>query len=158
MASAYTIRSATPSDLAALVRFTVAEALEAENLQLSEEAVHRGVAGAFRDPPLARYWVAERSGDIAGHVSVVTEWSNFHGGFYWWVQSLFIDPEHRGAGLVGLLLEHLVSEARTGDALDLRLYAHASNARALRVYERCGFMTSPYVLMRRQWNGTDRDD
>lgn len=158
MASAYTIRSAQLSDTDALVAFTIAEALEAEDARLSEETVRRGIAGAFRDPPLARYWIAERSGDIVAHASVVTEWSNFHGGFYWWVQSLFLHPEHRGGGLVEMLLEHLASEARKADALDLRLYAHANNARALRVYDRCGFTISPSVVMRRRLKATDRHD
>jgi GNAT superfamily N-acetyltransferase len=158
MTSSYTIRSAQPSDTDALVAFTIAEGLEAEHARLSEDAVRRGVAGAFGDPPLARYWVAEQSGRIVAHASVVTEWSDFHGGFYWWIQSLYLHPEHRGGGLVEMLLEHLASKARKADALDLRLYAHASNARALRVYERCGFKISPYVVMRRRLNATDRHD
>lgn len=158
MASSYTIRSAQPSDTDALVAFTIAEALEAEDARLSEEAVRRGVAGAFGDPPLARYWVAEQPGKIVAHASVVTEWSNFHGGFYWWVQSLYLHPGHRGGGLVEMLLEHVASEARKADALDLRLYAHADNTRAIRVYERCGFRTSPYIVMRRRLNRADRHD
>lgn len=38
--------------------------------------------------------------------------------------------------------------ARASGALDLRLYAHAANARALRAYRRCGFVNAPYVVMR----------
>ena len=81
--------------------------------------------------------------------SVTTEWSNFHGGHYWWVQSLFVDPSHRGDGLVDRLLDHLAQTAAANGALDLRLYAHEVNARARRVYDRCGFTLAPYVLMRR---------
>jgi ribosomal protein S18 acetylase RimI-like enzyme len=82
--------------------------------------------------------------------SVVTEWSNVPGGFYWWVQSLFVVPERRGAGLVDAVLEHLATEARGASALDLRLYARTSNHRALRAYRRCGFAPAPYAVMTRR--------
>jgi ribosomal protein S18 acetylase RimI-like enzyme len=56
-------------------------------------------------------------------------------------------PEHRGHGLVELLLDHLVRMADASGALDLRLYAHSSNVRALRAYRRCGFTVAPYTIM-----------
>ncbi|HSA55337.1 MAG TPA: GNAT family N-acetyltransferase [Gemmatimonadaceae bacterium] len=147
MTDSYTIRDATPGDIATLVTLTLREALEAEGLDLDETAVRRGVAAAFEDPPLATYWVVERDGRIAGSVSAVKEWSNFHGGHYWWVQSMFIVPEHRGRGLIDRLIDHVARRAQAAGALDLRLYAHASNERALRAYRRCGFDRAPYVMM-----------
>ena len=48
------------------------------------------------------------------------------------------------------LLDHLAWTAAADGALDLRLYAHEANARARRVYERCGFTPAPYILMRRR--------
>ena len=145
------IRPATLADVELLVTFTLQEAQDAEGIALDPSAVRRGVALAFEDPSLARYWVAEDpEGRVVASVSATTEWSNFHGGRYWWVQSLFVRPEHRGAGLVDLLLNHLADTARASGALDLRLYAHEGNARALRAYARCGFSTAPYLLMRRR--------
>jgi ribosomal protein S18 acetylase RimI-like enzyme len=150
MASPYTIRLAAPADIDTLVGFTLQEAYEAEGARNSPEAVRRGVEGGFRTPPAATYWVAEsQDAKVVAHVSVVTEWSDFHGGYYWWIQSLFIVPEHRGAGLVESILDHLAAAARAAGALDLRLYAHASNRRALHVYRRCGFTDAPYVIMRK---------
>lgn len=144
----YTIRRALRSDVDVLVEFTLQEGYEAERTRKDEAAVRRGVEGAFGDPPLAAYWVAESSEKaIVGSTSVVTEWSDFHGGHYWWIQSLFIVPEHRGRGLVELLIDHLARAASAAGALDLRLYAHSSNERALRVYRRCGFTVAPYVIM-----------
>jgi ribosomal protein S18 acetylase RimI-like enzyme len=146
----YSLRRANRRDIDTIVAFTRLEAREAEGLELDAVAVARGVHAAFDDPSLARYWVAEApNGEIAASTSIVTEWSNFRGGTYWWIQSLFVAPEHRGRGLVDRLLDHLASEADAAGALDLRLYAHESNRRALRVYERCGFARAPYVIMRR---------
>lgn len=151
MASPYSIREATHADLDTIVGFTLREAVEAEGVELSEEMVRRGVRGGLEDPGLARYWVAETpEGDVIAATSVVTEWSNFHGGRYWWIQSLYIVPECRGRGLAEILLDHIAAAARAAGALDLRLYAHRSNERAIRVYGRCGFTPAPYTIMSRR--------
>ena len=150
MPSHYAIRAATLADVDTIVAFTVREAHEAEGAELDATAVHRGVSGAFANPPRATYWVAEASGgEVVASTSIVTEWSDFHGGNYWWVQSLFIVPEHRGSGLLELLLDHLAGAAAAVGALELRLYAHRGNERAVRAYERCRFTASDYVIMRR---------
>jgi GNAT superfamily N-acetyltransferase len=109
----------------------------------------------LEDPALSNYWVAESSnGEVVASTSAVREWSNFNGGYYWWVQSMFIVPKHRGRGLVDLLLDTVAEEARAAGAVDLRLYACGSNLRALDAYRRCGFDETPYVIMRRP---LDRD-
>ncbi len=143
----YLIRPATPADSDTLVVFTMSEALDAERRNLNRAEVQRGVAGAFDSPPKARYWVVETGGQVVACASVVTEWSNFRGGDYWWIQSLYILPEHRGHGLVDTILQHLVSEAKAARAIDLRLYGYNTNARALRAYQRFGFREAPYLIL-----------
>jgi GNAT superfamily N-acetyltransferase len=150
----YRIRPATPDDEDVIVAFTLSEARDAEGVSLDPTAVRRGVARALEDDRLARYWMAEGAdGGPAASASTTMEWSNFHGGYYWWVQSLFVENAHRGRGLVDQILDHLARQAADAGALDLRLYAHRDNARARRVYERCGFTNAPYVLMRRRLSG-----
>lgn len=143
----YAIRPAAPADAETLVAFTLAEAFDAERRSLNRAEVQRGVAGGFASPPKVRYWVAEANGAVVGATSVVTEWSNFRGGDYWWIQGLYIVPEHRGTGLVDLLLRHVVEEGKAAGALDLRLYGFNTNARALRAYERFGFRQAPYLIL-----------
>jgi GNAT superfamily N-acetyltransferase len=145
---------ANSADLETIVGFTLDEAREAEGKELDIECIRRGVRAGLEDPRLATYWVAEsRDGRIVASTSAVREWSNFNGAYYWWVQSLFIVPEHRGRGLVGLLLDTVATAARAANAVDLRLYAYGSNRRALRAYRRCGFDETPYVIMRRTLGG-----
>ena len=154
---AYQIREATAGDADVLVAFTLREARDAEGVSLDPAGVRRGVERAFDDPRLARYWIAEAAdGGPAASASITTEWSNFHGGHYWWVQSLFVEDAHRGRGLVDQMLDHLARQATDDGALDLRLYAHQDNGRARHVYERCAFTVAPYVLMRRRLGGGAR--
>ena len=150
MRAGYSIRRADAADLETLVDFTLEEALEAEGETLNSEDVRRGVLAGLEDASIAAYWVAESAdGQVVASTSAVREWSNFNGRYYWWVQSLFIVVEHRGRGLVDLLLDRLAEEAHAAGALDLRLYAHRSNGRALEAYRRCGFDEAPYVIMKR---------
>lgn len=149
----YTIRPGSEADLDALVAFTMSEALDAERRTLNPGDVRRGVAAAFATPPKARYWVVEAQGRLVASTSIVTEWSNFRGGDYWWIQSLYIVPEHRGHGLVDTILQHLAGEAGRAGALDLRLYGYDSNARALRAYRRFGFREAPYLILTRPLDG-----
>jgi ribosomal protein S18 acetylase RimI-like enzyme len=145
-----TFRRATLEDLETLVGFTLREARETEGEEPDPETARRGVRAAFEDDPPSTYWVAEAaSGEVVGSVSIVTEWSNFRGGFYWWIQSLYIVPDHRGSGLVDRLLDFVVGEARKAGALDLRLYVLESNTRAVAAYRRCGFESVPYSIMKR---------
>jgi ribosomal protein S18 acetylase RimI-like enzyme len=156
MAPLYTIREGVSGDVDALVAFTLQEAREAENIELDVSAVRRGVLMALEDSRLATYWVAETpDGRIVANTSVVTEWSNFHGGHYWWIQSLFVVREHRGGKLVEVLLDHLAKVAEASGALDVRLYAHKLNERALRAYRRYGFTEAPYIIMTRRLRSID---
>ena len=151
----YSVRRAALEDLETIAAFTLAEARDAEGADKNADDVERGVRMALEDPSLATYWLAETiDAGVVGSTSVVTEWSNFHGGKYWWVQSLYIVPEHRGRGLARRLLETVAQEARAFGALDLRLYAHDSNRRALEAYLRCGFDVAPYTMM---WRRLDDD-
>ena len=144
---AYTLRPAAPADIDVLVGFTLSEAMDAERRTLNPAEVRRGVSGAFATPPKARTWVVEHGNGVVACASIVTEWSNFRGGDYWWIQSLYIVPEHRGRGLVDVILRHLVSTAKAEGGIDLRLYGFNTNARALRAYQRFGFKETPYLVL-----------
>ena len=145
----YIIRRAGLSDLGALVEFTLAEAKEAEGLSLKLEKVQKGIRAALEDEGVAVYWILEDSRkEAAGHISVVKEWSNWKAGYYWWIQSLYIKPEYRGHGLMAKLIQAVRKSAKDGQALELRLYVHKSNERAIKAYRKVGFVESDYRIMR----------
>jgi len=145
----YGIRRAGLGDLEQLVKFTLSEAEEAEGRRLDVASARRGIRTALEDESVAAYWVIEAApGGVAGNISVVKEWSNWSAGYFWWIQSLYIKPEHRGRGLLEKLIQIVKESARESGALELRLYVHHDNSRAIKAYERCGFRAADYRLMR----------
>jgi len=145
----YVIRRAIITDLSRLVEFTLSEAKEAEGISLNRERARKGIQAALEDESVAVYWVLETgSSELVGNISVVKEWSNWKAGYYWWIQSLYIKPEHRGRGLTKRLIQTVRESAQQSKALDLRLYVHKKNERAMKAYIRAGFVDADYRIMR----------
>jgi len=144
----YVVRKAQDKDLDSLVSFTVAEAHEAEGVEKDPSIVRRGVEAGLSNRAIAMYWVVESDqGEIVASTSVVREWSDWHAQDYWWIQSMYVVPGHRGQGLVEMLIGAVSAKARESGAADLRLYVHTTNRRAIRAYRRCGFGDAPYAIM-----------
>jgi RimJ/RimL family protein N-acetyltransferase len=146
--SPVTVRAAAPADLDTLVAFILAEAAEAEGAAKAPDTVRAGIRAGLHDPVIARYWVLQNgAGEVIGSISVVREWSDWHAGFYWWIQSMFIAPDYRGQRLMPVLLAAVRAAARAENALEVRLYVHRDNARAIRAYHKAGFTDLPYQIM-----------
>jgi len=144
----YAVRRARDKDLDSLVSFTVAEAREAEGAELDPSIVRRGVEAGLSNRVIAMYWVVESDrGDVVARTSALREWSDWHARYYWWIQSMYVVPDHRGRGLVEMLIGTVLAEARNSGAADLRLYVHEQNSRAMRAYRLCGFGGLPYRIM-----------
>jgi len=145
----YVIRRANLTDLGQLVEFTLSEVKEAEGIVKNREEASEGIRTALEDESVAVYWVIQDSrNELIGNVSVVKEWSNWNAGYYWWIQSMYIKPEHRGRGLMKELIQTVRTAARQGKALDLRLYVHKNNGRAIKAYIKSGFVDADYRIMR----------
>jgi hypothetical protein len=77
------VRRAKLDDLDTLVSFTLAEAKEAEGIDLSPQVICEGINCALEDPETARYWVlVDHEVNTIGSVSVVKEWSDWRAGYY----------------------------------------------------------------------------
>jgi GNAT superfamily N-acetyltransferase len=142
------VRRAKLTDLGKLVEFTLSEASEAEGISKNSEIAREGIRAALEDESVAIYWILQDSHNEAiGNISVVKEWSNWNAGYYWWIQSLYIKPEHRGQGYLRMLIQTVKESAIRGGALDLRLHVHKNNRRAIRAYLKSGFADSDYRIM-----------
>lgn len=144
------VRDASIRDLDEIVGFIAEEAREAEGRTQDRQTLERGIAAALQDDSIARYWLlVDESGFACGCASAVREWSDWNAGFYWWIQSMYIAPAHRGKGHMNLLMDCIVSAATDAGCLDLRLYVHSDNKAAIRAYEKAGFSNSAYRIMSR---------
>src|SRR5688572_449421 len=99
------IRLAVPSDVDALVEFNQAMALETEGKQLDTETLRAGVSAVFGDEKKGFYVVVEENGTVSAGLMVTTEWSDWRDGWFWWIQSVYVRPGHRGGGLYGRMYE-----------------------------------------------------
>jgi RimJ/RimL family protein N-acetyltransferase len=149
----FATRQAKLTDLDTLVHFVLAEATEAEGSIKLPATVEEGIRRGLLDSSISQYWVLENkqsttsSSKIVGSISIVREWSDWHAGFYWWIQSMFLLPDYRGKGLMKPLLDAVKEAATRDNVLELRLYVHKENQRAIKAYQREGFGESNYKIM-----------
>ena len=130
------------------VNFTAEEAREAEGSIKIPETLEKGILVALRDPSIATYWVlADENNTPVGSVSAVREWSDWNAGYYWWIQSMFLSKSQRGKGRMSLLLDAVKHEMEEQKGLELRLYVHKDNSKAVRAYQNAHFSKSDYEVM-----------
>ena len=143
-----TIRRAQLKDLDKLTLFVQKEAKESEGLDIDPETLRKGVEKALKDENIALYWVlVDKNDEPVGNISALREWSNFHAGFYWWIQSLYFVPEYRGKGYLSLLFDAVNTEIQKQGGIELRLMVHEKNKRAIKAYTKGGFTELPYKIM-----------
>jgi len=142
------VRRAELKDLEKLIGFAYEEAREAEGVEKVPGTLRTGIMTALVNKDIALYWVlVDRDDEPVGNVSALWEWSNWNAGYYWWIMSMYIAPEYRGKGYAALLLDTVKAEAKKQGALDLRLYVYEDNTRAMKAYEKTGFVESKYKVM-----------
>lgn len=127
-------------------------ARETERRELDEQTVRRGVRAVLEDPRLGVYYVARLRGKVAGQMMVTYEWSDWRNGLFWWIQSVYVAPAHRGSGVYRALHHHVESRARHAPGVcGLRLYVESENTVAQRVYEKLGMQPTSYRLYEIDW-------
>ena len=145
------VRRARIKDLDKLVIFAFQEAREAEGVEKARATLRAGIETALKNEDIAIYWVlVDESDEPVGNVSALREWSNWNAGYYWWIQSIYVSPAYRGKGYSSQLLDTVRTEAKAQGGLDLRLYVHKDNIRAVKAYEKSGFFESEYIIMTRE--------
>ena len=117
------IRTAEGNDVITISTFNSAMALESEDVALNWGVLRAGVAQALADPTKAFYLLAEVDSQPVGQLMVTTEWSDWRNGWIWWIQSVYVKPEHRRRGVFASLYQHLQDMASArGDIRGVRLY------------------------------------
>jgi len=148
MFESYRVRRATINDLPHIVNFIIQEAVESEGRAADLSKLENGISTALNNEAIAIYWMlVDQDSQPVGCTSVVKEWSDWNAGYYWWIQSLFVVPEHRGKGLLNVMMDAVAVDAKAASSLEIRLYVHRNNARAIRAYHKAEFQPSDYQIM-----------
>jgi len=101
------IRKAKPSELTTLVSFQQKMALETEDLELNQTVLNRGVQAVFDDHNKGIYYVAIENNEAIASLLITYEWSDWRNGQVYWIQSVYVLPEHRGKGVYKQMYLHL---------------------------------------------------
>jgi ribosomal protein S18 acetylase RimI-like enzyme len=78
---------------------------------------------------------------------ITYEWSDWRNGAFWWIQSVFVEPEFRSQGVFKALYRHVEDLAKlTPGVTGLRLYVENSNNRAQNTYQSVGMRRTAYQV------------
>jgi GNAT superfamily N-acetyltransferase len=141
------VRRASFADLETVVDFNSAMAQETEGKSLEQARLRAGVEAVLQREDLGFYLVAEIKGKVTGQLLITTEWSDWRNGYFWWVQSVYVAPDHRRRGVYRALHDHVRMEAlRRRNVCGVRLYVDRDNHVAQQVYRSLGMSHSHYDL------------
>lgn len=142
------IRKATDKDMATIAAFQIAMAAETEQLTLDYEVVNQGVKAVFDVPARGRYFVAENDRDeVIASLLITFEWSDWRNGTVFWLQSVYVLPEHRNKRVFRQMYEHIKALAQADASVKgIRLYVDKTNTTAQKVYCKIGMHSEHYTL------------
>jgi len=142
------IRAALPDDIEVISGFNCCLAKETENKTLDRTTVQNGVRRGFELGDEVQYFVAEDESGVIGQIMLTREWSDWRNGWMIWLQSVYVSPAKRGAGVFRILFERSIEMARLRcDPVCVRLYVEHDNEIAMTTYRRLGFQNSGYLVM-----------
>lgn len=149
----YTARPATVDDAPVIARFNQAMAQETEGKALDLATLVAGVRRVFDEPAHGRYLVAEsgpgsaKPGEVVACLMITYEWSDWRNGQVWWIQSVYVHPEHRRRGVFKLLYATVRGLGQAaGGVCGYRLYVEQDNARAQQTYKNLGMSPTAYLV------------
>lgn len=147
------IRRAAISDVEIISAFNAALARETEARILDGHLLRAGVESVLHDPHKGWYAVAVEQSDaalskIVGQILVTFEWSDWRNGYFWWLQSLYVDQRYRQQGVFRQLYDYVDGQARENaeKVCGFRLYVERKNHSAHQAYAHMGLQETPYQM------------
>ena len=145
---AITVREATRADIPVLVRLNASMAQETESKSLDQDLLTMGTSAVFDDPHRGFYLVAEAAGRVVASLLITYEWSDWRNANFWWVQSVYVEPEWRRQGVYTTMHRWVHDTARSRlQVCGIRLYVDRDNAVAQSTYAKLGMASSRYDLL-----------
>ena len=147
------IRRATMADVDTISTFNAALARETEGRRLNDLLLRAGVESLLQDSSKGWYAVAVNSlgvdqSKIIGQILITFEWSDWRNGYFWWLQSLYVDQHYRQQGIFRQLYEYVWEQAQANPekVCGFRLYVERENHQAHQVYAKIGFQETMYRM------------
>jgi len=112
----------------------------------SEEVYSNDVDNCINDNPYLEGFVIEDSNGIQGYSMIAKSFSTEFGKQCIWIEDLYIKATARGKGFGNMLMDYITKKYT--DCI-FRLEVEEENERAIRLYEKCGFTTLPYMEMKK---------
>jgi len=140
------VRTATISDVEAIVDFQLKMAAETEGINLHEPTVIKGVTAVIADITKGQYYIAEINNRIVASLLTTYEWSDWRNGTILWIQSVYVLKEFRRKGVYRNMYSHIKQLVLDNPKLNgIRLYADKSNHPAHKTYQELGMSPDHYV-------------
>lgn len=145
----FKIRKATSQDVDLLATFSLAVVKEVDWVSIPADKVKPGIQAVLNDETNGFYLVATESDNSTpiGCLMITYEWSDVNNGFYWWIQSVYVDPRWRRMGVYSALHNRVINLARsTVNVTRIKLYVHQTNRTAQKTYMSHGMNEAPHKI------------
>ena len=141
------VREGVPQDTDDIVKFQQGMALETEENVLDGTLLKKGITAIFDSSDKGFYVVAEIDSHVVGSLLITYEWSDWRNATYWWIQSVFVDPNWRRKGVYRSLYSYVLRIADSRKNIcGVRLYVERTNTIAQQTYKNLGMAHSHYDL------------
>jgi ribosomal protein S18 acetylase RimI-like enzyme len=105
-----------------------------------------GVEHLIEQPEYGFYIVAETEERVVGSILITYEWSDWHDGLYWWIQSVYVDTGFRRRGVYSQMYQYTRNLAEKEGIKAIQLYVYEKNTPAMKTYESLGMQLTPYKM------------
>lgn len=112
----------------------------------SEEIFVSDIENCVNDSPYLEGYILEDAGEIQGYAMIAKSFSTEFGKRCIWIEDLYVKEPYQGMGLGSGFLRFIVDKY---PGCLFRLEAEKENARAIKVYEKCGFDVLPYLELKK---------
>lgn len=141
------IRKANLNDVETIAKFNYNLAYETENKELNMDVLRKGVENLIKDNSKGQYYVYTIDEKIVGQIMYTYEWSDWRNKTFLWVQSVYVDKEHRKKGVFKSLYNHVKSFCDNDDSIaGIRLYVEKQNKNAQSTYKSLGMTECEYDM------------
>lgn len=141
------IRKANINDVDTIAKYNYNLAKETECIELNLETLTSGVRNLIIDSTKGQYYVYEIEGKIVGQIMYTYEWSDWRNGSFLWVQSVYVNKNHRRKGIFKELYNYVRQIADTNeDIVGIRLYVEKENISAKSTYKSLGMIECEYHM------------